>query len=78
MNIRNILSDDQVLDGIKRKSLQFFDSVSEVLFGICIYFLLLTHSFIEFFEQTRFGRDTISLYKKMSSNPLTFEEPFKK
>ena len=78
MNIRNILSDDQVLEGIKRKSLQFFDSVSEVLFRICIYFLLLTHSFIEFFEQTRFGRDTISLYKKVLSKTSNFNYPFKK
>jgi len=66
------------MEDIKRKSLEFFDSASEVLFGICIYFLLLTHSFIEFFEQTRFGRDTISLYKKVSSYTLNFREPFKK
>jgi len=66
------------MEDIKRKSLSFFDSASEVLFGICIYFLLLTHSFIEFFEQTRFGRDTISLYKKVLNFKLIFREPFKK
>jgi hypothetical protein len=52
------------MEDIKRKSLQFFDFASETLFAFAVYFLLLTHSFIEFFEQTRFGRDTISLYKK--------------
>tara|TARA_R100000734_G_C3245070_1_gene48456 strand:+ start:72 stop:272 length:201 start_codon:yes stop_codon:yes gene_type:complete len=66
------------MEDIKRKSLEFFDSASEVLFGLCIYFLLVAHSFIEFFEQTRFGRDTISLYKKVSSYTLNFREPFKK
>jgi len=66
------------MEDIKRKSLQFFDSASEALFGVCIYLLLVAHSFIEFFEQTRFGRDTISLYKKVSSYTLDFEKPFKK
>jgi len=66
------------MEDIKRKSLQFFDFVSETIFAICVYFLLVSHSFIEFFEQTRFGRDTISLYKKVlsetSKNQLTIQE----
>ena len=66
------------MEDIKLKSLLFFEKLSEVLFGICIYFLLLTHSFIEFFEQTRFGRDTISLYKKVLSETSNFNLPFKK
>jgi len=66
------------MEDIKIKSLLFFEKLSEVLFGICIYFLLLTHSFIEFFEQTRFGRDTISLYKKVLSETSNFNLPFKK
>ena len=78
MNLRNILSDDQVTNEAKRKSLEFLDSASEVLFALCVYFLLLTHSFIEFFEQTRFGRDTISLYKKVLSNPPKILSAFKK
>jgi len=66
------------MEDIKRKSLEFFDFASEALFALCVYFLLVAHSFIEFFEQTRFGRDTISLYKKVSSYTLNFREPFKK
>jgi len=66
------------MEDIKRKSLLFFDFVSETLFAFAVYFLLLAHSFIEFFEQTRFGRDTISLYKKIINFKLIFGEPFKK
>ncbi len=64
--------------GDKIKPLLFFIKLQEALFEICIYFLLIAHSFIEFFEQSRFGRDTISLYKKVSSYTLNFREPFKK
>lgn len=66
------------MEDIKLKSLLFFEKLSEVLFASCVYFLLVAHSFIEFFEQTRFGRDTISLYKKVLNFKLIFEEPFKK
>ena len=66
------------MEDIKLKSLLFFEKLSEVLFALCVYFLLLTHSFIEFFEQTRFGRDTISLYKKVLSETSNFNLPFKK
>jgi len=66
------------MEDIKRKSLLFFDFASETLFALCVYFLLVAHSFIEFFEQTRFGRDTISLYKKVLNFTLDFREPFKK
>jgi len=66
------------MEDIKRKSLLFFDFASETLFALCVYFLLVAHSFIEFFEQTRFGRDTISLYKKVLSKKLDFKQAFKK
>jgi hypothetical protein len=60
------------MEDIKRKSLLFFEKLSEVLFALCVYFLLVAHSFIEFFEQTRFGRDTISLYKKVLHLNINF------
>jgi len=66
------------MEDIKRKSLLFFDFASETLFAFAVYFLLVAHSFIEFFEQTRFGRDTISLYKKVLNFTLDFNLPFKK
>ena len=66
------------MEDIKSKSLEFLDKLSEALFALCIYFLLVAHSFIEFFEQTRFGRDTISLYKKVLSKKPNFNLPFKK
>ncbi len=64
--------------GDKIKPLLFFIKLQEALFALCIYFLLIAHSFIEFFEQSRFGRDTISLYKKVLSKTSTFNLPFKK
>ena len=78
MNLRNILSDDQVIKGIKRKSLLFLDSASEVLLLLCIYFFLVLNALKESFEQTRFARDTISLYKKVLSNPSKILSAFKK
>ncbi len=63
---------------LKRKSLLFLDKLSVAVFGLCVYFLLVAHSFIEFFEQSRFGRDTISLYKKLHENKLKTLYPFKK
>tara|TARA_B100000902_G_scaffold274927_1_gene260734 strand:- start:120 stop:320 length:201 start_codon:yes stop_codon:yes gene_type:complete len=66
------------MEDIKLKSLLFLDKLSEALFALCVYFLLVAHSFIEFFEQTRFGRDTISLYKKVLSETSNFNLPFKK
>ena len=66
------------MEDIKLKSLLFFEKLSEALFALCVYFLLVAHSFIEFFEQTRFGRDTISLYKKVLSETSNFNLPFKK
>ena len=66
------------MEELKKKSLLFYDFASETLFALCVYFLLVSHSFIEFFEQTRFGRDTISLYKKVLSNPPKILSAFKK
>ena len=66
------------MEELKSKSLQFLEKLSEVLFALCVYFLLVLHSASEFFEQTRFGRDTISLYKKVLNFTLDFREPFKK
>ena len=66
------------MEELKSKSLQFLEKLSEVLFALCVYFLLVLHSASEFFEQTRFGRDTISLYKKVLSKKLNFKQAFKK
>ena len=49
---------------LKRKSLLFYEKLSIAIFGICVYFLLVLNSASEIFEQSRFGRDTISLYEK--------------
>jgi len=77
MNIENILAKEQGMKELKKKSLQFYDKLSIAVFGLCVYFLLILHSASEIFEQSRFGRDTISLYKKLSSNKLNFFSPFK-
>jgi len=66
------------MEDIKTKSLLFFDFVSETLFALCVYFLLVLYSMSEIFEQSRFGRDTISLYKKVLSKKLIFKQAFKK
>ena len=77
MNIENILGNDQGMKELKKKSLLFYEKLSIAIFGLCVYFLLVLHSASEIFEQSRFGRDTISLYKKLSSNKLNFFSPFK-
>ena len=64
MNIENILGNDQGMKELKRKSLLFFEKLSIAIFGLCVYFLLVLNSASEIFEQSRFGRDTISLYEK--------------
>ena len=64
MNIGNILGNDQGMKELKRKSLLFYEKLSIAVFGLCVYFLLVLHSASEIFEQSRFGRDTISLYEK--------------
>ena len=64
MNIENILGNDQGMKELKIKSLLFYEKLSVTVFGLCVYFLLVLHSASEIFEQSRFGRDTISLYKK--------------
>ena len=64
MNIGNILGNDQGMKELKRKSLLFYEKLSIAIFGLCVYFLLVLHSASEIFEQSRFGRDTISLYEK--------------
>ena len=64
MNIINILGNDQGMKELKRKSLLFLDKLSIAIFGLCIYSLLILNSASEIFEQSRFGRDTISLYEK--------------
>ena len=64
MNIGNILGNDQGMKELKRKSLLFFEKLSIAIFGLCVYFLLVLNSASEIFEQSRFGRDTISLYEK--------------
>jgi len=66
------------MEELKSKSLQFLEKLSEVLFALCVYFLLVLHSASEIFEQSRFGRDTISLYKKVLSETSNFNLPFKK
>jgi len=66
------------MEDIKSKSLQFLEKLSEALFALCVYFLLVLHSASEIFEQSRFGRDTISLYKKVLSKKLIFKQAFKK
>ena len=48
----------------KEKSLRFLDFCSKVVFGICIYFLLVLNSLSEFLEQTEFKRLSYSLYEK--------------
>lgn len=63
---------------LKKKSLQFYEKSSIVVFGLCIYFLLILNSLSEIFEQSRFGRDSISLYKKLHENKLKTLHPFKK
>ena len=78
MNIENILAKEQGMKELKRKSLLFFDKLSIAVFGLCVYFLLILHSASEIFEQSRFGRDTISLYKKVLSKKLIFKQAFKK
>lgn len=78
MNIESTLAREQGMKDIKKKTLAFFDNLSIVLFGICVYFLLVLHSLIEIFEQSRFGRDTISLYKKVLSKKPNFKQAFKK
>lgn len=78
MNIENILGDDQGMKELKKKSLQFYEKSSIVVFGLCVYFLMVLHSASEIFEQSRFGRDTISLYKKLHENKLKTLYPFKK
>lgn len=77
MNIENILGNDQGMKELKRKSLLFYEKLSIAIFGLCVYFLLVLHSASEIFEQSRFGRDTISLYKKLHENKLNFFSPFK-
>ena len=64
MNIGNILGNDQGMKELKKKSLLFFEKLSIAIFGLCVYFLLVLNSASEIFEQSRFGRDTISLYEK--------------
>tara|TARA_B100001059_G_C17645194_1_gene481465 strand:- start:20 stop:220 length:201 start_codon:yes stop_codon:yes gene_type:complete len=66
------------MEELKSKSLQFLEKLSEVLFALCVYFLLVLHSASEIFEQSRFGRDTISLYKKVLSKKPNFKQAFKK
>jgi len=66
------------MEELKSKSLQFLEKLSEVLFALCVYFLLVLHSASEIFEQSRFGRDTISLYKKVLNFKPNFNLPFKK
>ena len=78
MNIENILAKEQGMKELKKKSLQFYEKSSIAFFGLCIYFLLVLHSASEIFEQSRFGRDTISLYKKLHENKLKTLYPFKK
>ena len=78
MNIENILAKEQGMKELKKKSLQFFDKLSIAVFGLCVYFLLILHSASEIFEQSRFGRDTISLYKKVHLIKLKTLYPFKK
>ena len=63
---------------LKIKSLLFYEKLSVAVFGLCVYFLLVLHSASEIFEQSRFGRDTISLYKKLHENKLKTLSPFKK
>jgi hypothetical protein len=48
----------------KEKSLRFLDFCSKVVFGICIYFLLVLNSLSEILEQTEFKRLSDSLYEK--------------
>ena len=50
----------------------FYEKLSIAIFGLCVYFLLVLHSASEIFEQSRFGRDTISLYKKLSLQQIKF------
>ena len=64
MNIGNILGNDQGMKELKKKSQSFFEKLSIAIFGLCVYFLLVLNSASEIFEQSRFGRDTISLYEK--------------
>ena len=78
MNIENILGNDQGMKELKKNSLLFYEKLSIAIFGLCVYFLLILHSASEIFEQSRFGRDTISLYKKLHENKLNFFYPFKK
>ena len=78
MNIENILGNDQGMKELKRKSLLFYEKLSIAIFGLCVYFLLVLHSASEIFEQSRFGRDTISLYKKLHENKLKTLHIFKK
>jgi len=66
------------MEELKSKSLQFLEKLSEVLFALCVYFLLVLHSASEIFEQSRFGRDTISLYKKVLSKKPNFKQALKK
>ena len=66
------------MEDIKLKSLLFLEKLSEALFALCVYFLLVLHSASEIFEQSRFGRDTISLYKKVLNFKPNFNLPFKK
>ena len=63
---------------LKIKSLLFYEKLSVAVFGLCVYFLLVLHSASEIFEQSRFGRDTISLYKKVLSKKPNFKQAFKK
>jgi hypothetical protein len=49
---------------VKEKSLRFLDFCSKVVFGICIYFLLVLNSLSEILEQTEFKRLSYSLYEK--------------
>ena len=78
MNIENILANDQGMKELKKKSVLFLDKLSIAIFGLCIYFLLILNSLSEIFEQSRFGRDTISLYKKVHLIKLKTLHPFKK
>jgi hypothetical protein len=78
MNIENILGNDQGMKELKIKSLLFYEKLSITVFGLCVYFLLVLHSASEIFEQSRFGRDTISLYKKVHLIKLKTLYPFKK
>ena len=66
------------MEDIKIKSLLFYEKLSVTVFGLCVYFLLILNSMSEIFEQSRFGRDTISLYKKVLSKKLIFKQAFKK